>query len=398
MKSYISLWQFCLKERRWGGPARAVASRILNFICKENYSGVRILKRDFDEVRRRFDENENVLFRWSVSSSYVEYICRKLMVKSEGLMGFLGIEGFDADVTYNPGRKRRKEWFFNTVKVFDGESEEKKIVFASFKTNSEAERNSSVDGRGRVFVRSNTGVRVFVDYRDNLIVDKDDPVIAVQGEKKYGRGIVKGLSKLGSENSEDSLTWNTFRTLEKIRPELWFPVLFPDIEMSRDEYENMKLYFWKEFWPPGERPVREGNSEVDLAIETRGKLIFVEAKYKSEISEYTKHDTERDQIIRNVDVGSCEAVKSGKDFYFVLLVPEGNVFSVERLRKYKENPEEIRRKIGSYRKDIENYSVISRRMSVLFWEDILGMVEDEGVQSKAGIELSGLLDYLRERF
>jgi glycerol-3-phosphate responsive antiterminator len=36
------------------------------------------------------------------------------------------------------------------------------------------------DEMGRKFICSDTGVKVFVDFKDNLIVDLDDPLIASQ--------------------------------------------------------------------------------------------------------------------------------------------------------------------------------------------------------------------------
>jgi hypothetical protein len=75
------------------------------------------------------------------------------------------------------------------------------------------------DEMGRKFIYSDTGVKVFVDFKDNLIVDLDDPIIASQTRNwRYSKGIVKGLSYLGSENSEDAMTWNVFKTLEKSNP------------------------------------------------------------------------------------------------------------------------------------------------------------------------------------
>jgi hypothetical protein len=67
------------------------------------------------------------------------------------------------------------------------------------------------------FVISESGVKVFVDYRDNIAIDQDNPALkkkASYPREKYQRGIVKGLSRLGSENSEDARSWNLFRTLQ----------------------------------------------------------------------------------------------------------------------------------------------------------------------------------------
>jgi len=49
-------------------------------------------------------------------------------------------------------------------------------------------------------------------------VDSDKPPIgwkACQAKDRFTRGAARGLPKIASENSEDALTWNLFRTLEK---------------------------------------------------------------------------------------------------------------------------------------------------------------------------------------
>lgn len=53
------------------------------------------------------------------------------------------------------------------------------------------------------YTTSAGGVRLADDFRDNLIIDRYDPVFAsMRGQK---------LTHLRSENSEDAVTWNVFR-------------------------------------------------------------------------------------------------------------------------------------------------------------------------------------------
>ena len=66
----------------------------------------------------------------------------------------------------------------------------------------------------------NWGKKVLENYRERIIVDPDNPILAfkasrdrytnVPSQKKYS-----GLPYLGSRTSEDTLTWNIFRTLQK---------------------------------------------------------------------------------------------------------------------------------------------------------------------------------------
>jgi hypothetical protein len=65
--------------------------------------------------------------------------------------------------------------------------------------------------------QSKSGVRLYDDCRDNLIIDRYHPDLApMRGSKR---------DKLRSENSEDALTWNVFRSLSQIDPGFWLPRL-----------------------------------------------------------------------------------------------------------------------------------------------------------------------------
>jgi len=201
------------------------------------------------------------------------------------------------------------------------------------------EEGIKIDEAGRKFITSDNGVKVFIAFKDNLIVDPDDPIIAGQARNwRYSRGIVKGLPCLGSENSEDAMMWNVFKTLEKSNPEKWFSEIFPQIILENDEqFIDPMLRFWEKYFPPLLRPFPEGETHVDLTIETSKKLIFIEAKYKADISKKTTHDPNRDQIIRNIDVGTWAAKKRAKEFYFVLLTLKTNTYSIDKLHYYKSN-------------------------------------------------------------
>ena len=255
------------------------------------------------------------------------------------------------------------------------------------------------DEVGRKFIYSDTGVKVFVDFKDNLIVDPDDSIIASQAINwRYSRGIVKGLSCLGSENSEDAMTWNVFKTLEKSNPEKWFSQIFPQIILDKDErFIDPMLRFWDKYFPPMTRPFPEGETHVDLSIETSNKLIFVEVKYKADISKKTKHDPNRDQIIRNIDVGTWAAKKRAKEFHFILLTLKTNTYSIDKLHHYKSNPSNIIDKIGGYRKDIKDYAALCENIHVIYWDQILTFLQNIQLANKAELNCTNLIDYLNDK-
>src|SRR5206468_6665132 len=110
---------------------------------------------------------------------------------------------------------------------------------------------------------SPSGVWIANDFRSNLIIDRYDPVFADMRASK--------LKHLRSANSEDAVTWNVFRSLRQIAPEVWLPSLwrraFPTEDVPGDLRATVRL--WESVSPPlgllahGD----EGASEVDVVVE-----------------------------------------------------------------------------------------------------------------------------------
>lgn len=63
--------------------------------------------------------------------------------------------------------------------------------------------------------------KVTLDFRTRIIVEPDSPILAFKANRdRYTRGTqpnYAGLPYLGSQASEDALTWNVFRGLQKAR-------------------------------------------------------------------------------------------------------------------------------------------------------------------------------------
>lgn len=76
----------------------------------------------------------------------------------------------------------------------------------------------------------------------------------------------------------------------------------------------------------------EGFTSVDCVLETDRLLVFVEGKRTEAISAATDWYPKRNQIVRNVEVASCAAKESGKDFG-VILCAETHVELPERAFK-----------------------------------------------------------------
>ncbi len=155
---------------------------------------------------------------------------------------------------------------------------------------------------------SKSGVFIYDSYKDNIIIDKYNRVFHKMKASK--------LEAIRSENSEDALTWNIFRTLQKIAPELWLPALFQVSfqERRHDIVKDMKISLWKKFSPP----TAWQESEVDVMLENDKFVWFIVVKYKSDISMSTVDDQRRNQILHNINIGLNYA--ANKDFYISLLI------------------------------------------------------------------------------
>jgi hypothetical protein len=166
--------------------------------------------------------------------------------------------------------------------------------------------------------KSKSGVRLYDDFRDNLIIDRYHPDLAtMRGSKR---------DKLRSENSEDALTWNVFKSLGQVDPGFWLPLLrakaFPNAAATVEPH-IVTTHLWMEVHPPPSLHLHqkdEDPSEIDIVIETEVSVWFIEAKFNSDISTKTTNNPMRDQIIRNLDVGSWYA--GIRDFYFALLITD----------------------------------------------------------------------------
>jgi hypothetical protein len=221
--------------------------------------------------------------------------------------------------------------------------------------------------------RSKSGVLVNKDFRDSLIIDKYDTEFLNWREKK--------LDQLRSENSEDAMTWNVFRSLRQINPSHWLPQLFKQSFHQDLTYpaESIDIFLWKKLNPPLNLPTREGQSEVDVIIESNEFVWFIEVKYKSDISLATSHDKSRNQIIRNIDVGLD--YKNGKDFYFSLLIldeehsPKGSHY----INVYSYSIDHVRFDLPHRKDGIVNLKGIG----LLTWVDIINVLGD----SKRGNEV-----------
>lgn len=196
---------------------------------------------------------------------------------------------------------------------------------------------------------------------DNLLwIDPDDRILlkAIKGAKRE--------SRMSRDNSEDALSWNVFRFLEKEKQ--LAPLLSPVIGNAVSDPE---LIYWsyspnsKKPWPEldmarlefGENLQR--SSEPDLIVVTDDALFFIEAKltagnktrpsnpgerkryltggvrwfdhvFSSEYEDIVLK-SEKYELFRFWLLGTWMAERSGRSFYLVNLVRDGYEKDIETL-------------------------------------------------------------------
>ena len=233
------------------------------------------------------------------------------------------------------------------------------------------------------YVISNSGVKVWKTPEAHPLLRHTDlthPAFRDKLAETYSRGIVKGMSRLLSENSEDALTWFYFSPL-LTNPEMKNEVLGDLIRRTFQESESgelldsipaAELTFWKKLNPPPSRPQKEGLSEPDVLIRLKQAVVLIEAKYKSSVSIKTSHDGMRDQVIRLIDVGAwyAKSEELGQSYVIVLQYGDTPTNAEEIVNRYADKPDSIRRAL-SYRSDLTNadFQRLSRSISFVRWPD-----------------------------
>jgi len=154
------------------------------------------------------------------------------------------------------------------------------------------------------------------NYESNLLLFDEDAAALL--EKIFAE---KRESRIAREKSEDAVTWNVFRYLEK--KDLLKPFLD---SISRSGNEDARLIYWsfdqdvsgpyaplvkarEEF---GEKPTQ--GSEPDLIVETKGNVYFIEAKLDSGNKTTPSNPANKKRYETGGNNWFNEVFKSGSDF------------------------------------------------------------------------------------
>jgi hypothetical protein len=182
------------------------------------------------------------------------------------------------------------------------------------------------------------------------------------------------LKHLRSANSEDAVTWNAFRSLRQVDPALWLPRLFVSgfSALPSPSPAHATVELWATLPPPLRLLLSgdEGESEVDVLIESPEWVWVIEAKFGSDISTGTTTRPTRDQVLRNIDVGSYYA--GVRPFYFSLLIAsdERSPRGVQALGSYM-SADALRALSADHRPDgLRNLQGVS----LLYWHQVASVL------------------------
>jgi hypothetical protein len=194
-------------------------------------------------------------------------------------------------------------------------------------------------------------------------------------------------------NSEDAITGNLFGVLQAIAPRYWLPQLLNAGLGARrfrtQVYRNLRIELWQRQpqLPKHLLPWIEGSTEVDVVIkwENPPTTVFLEMKYRSELSETTTHNVgskgyPSDQLIRNIRVGLYQCgwydeprlfEMPKRNFVVLLVSPKPQIELVERYR----NTDELRRSIphGELLTDLPDQPIVGQ----LSYQNVLDVLNDQ---------------------
>lgn len=170
-------------------------------------------------------------------------------------------------------------------------------------------------------LRSGTsGARVYEDYRHNFVICPGREAAVDEFVNQTYGGQRHKLRHTRSSNSEDALTWSCFDALNFLSStrraealaDIW-ACAYHQSTVPSGVLEG-QVFVGKKYGEKGEE------TEVDASIEGKGVLVFIEAKLYSPMSLADEANRKpHDQIARKLRVGAKEALKSGSEFFFILL-------------------------------------------------------------------------------
>jgi hypothetical protein len=126
--------------------------------------------------------------------------------------------------------------------------------------------------------------------------------------------------------SEDVVLSNVFGVVKNLSTRTVLVPWLSDITGLDIEDGDWSMAFWER--QPHPIGVCEGSTAVDLVIESTHALIFLEVKMDAPVGSGPTHDPNRNQLVRNLDVGNVRASEDAKQFALIFVTPDLSVPSL----------------------------------------------------------------------
>jgi hypothetical protein len=128
-------------------------------------------------------------------------------------------------------------------------------------------------------------------------------------------------TSLVHDGSEDVVLATVFGIVKNLSYETvlnpWLYRVTDGIIPTSDDWH---LSFWES--QPVPAGLVEGSTKVDLEMDSEPALVFVEVKLAAVPSTGTTHDPNRNQLVRNLDIGYNRSARSGKKFAVLYITPD----------------------------------------------------------------------------
>jgi hypothetical protein len=98
-------------------PTRALAARLLNFLCAKGCDFVVVSTTDAEYLDAWFERDTKLLYDWKPESEKVDVLSQHAEVLFEAVVPFLSNYKFSLTTNYSPKRADRIEWFTNMWSV-----------------------------------------------------------------------------------------------------------------------------------------------------------------------------------------------------------------------------------------------------------------------------------------
>ncbi len=237
---WISIWE--LAQIRWPQKPRFFASRLLN------YSILNDLPRKVGDVMSAIGGDTERLYNISVNSPNVDRISREVLLSESLIRSHLDSRRFNPHERYLPRRPRQEEYLLAKPAT--------PYTFTSSTPDAvDLEERSHYFARMGIPYGLTRKKRqpVALDYRQNLLVDRDAPQIREVAKRRFPDDAVEVPayadvpSRLGYIHSEEALLWNVFRSLIRENGMKYFltaPTLFGNQEEVAPEERVSAAWFW----------------------------------------------------------------------------------------------------------------------------------------------------------